>query len=115
MIFGGGISGSNTSFSLIGSSAPDIALVSFQTAGIDIIDLATDKIDWRRHYSDGYADSQAITPDGKTLYLPLRDGDSWWVLDAATGDPKAKIPVTHGKMYAADDHPIVASGRTIPG
>ena len=39
------------------------------------IDLATDKIDWRRHYSDGYADSQAITPDGKTLYLPLRDGE----------------------------------------
>src|SRR5690348_1972977 len=26
------------------------------------MDLATDTIDWRRHYSDGYADSQAITP-----------------------------------------------------
>src|SRR5690242_17097578 len=63
------------------------------------IDLATDAIDWRRHYSDGYADSQAITPDGKTLYVPLRDGDSWWVIDAATGDVKAKIPVTHGKQY----------------
>src|ERR1051325_6199308 len=69
------------------------------------IDLATEKIDWRRHYSDGYADSQAITPDGKTIYLPLRDGASWWVLDAATGDVKAKIPVTHGKMYEADDDP----------
>ncbi len=72
------------------------------------IDLATDKIDWRRHYSDGYADSQAITPDGKTIYLPLRDGDSWWVLDAATGDPKAKIPITHGKEYT--DHPILGIG-----
>jgi DNA-binding beta-propeller fold protein YncE len=74
------------------------------------LDLATEAIDWRRHYSDGYVDSQAITPDGKTLYVPLRDGDSWWVIDAATGDPKAKIPVTHGKPYAADDHPILGVG-----
>jgi DNA-binding beta-propeller fold protein YncE len=74
------------------------------------MDLASDSIDWRRHYSDGYADSQAITPDGKTLYVPLRDGESWWVLDAATGDVKTKIPVTHGKQYAADDHPIGGIG-----
>ena len=72
------------------------------------IDLATESIDWRRHYSDGYADSQAITPDGKTLYVPLRDGDSWWVIDAATGDPKGKIPVEHGKNY--EDHPIGGIG-----
>ena len=85
-------------------------ITSYKKDELVCIDLATEKIDWRRHYSDGYADSQAITPDGKTLYLPLRDGDSWWVLDAATGDPKAKIPVTHGKMYAADDHPIVGIG-----
>jgi DNA-binding beta-propeller fold protein YncE len=74
------------------------------------LDMATEKILWRRHYSDGYADSQATTPDGKTLYLPLRNGDSWWVIDAATGDPKARIPVTHGKEYAADDHPILGVG-----
>jgi DNA-binding beta-propeller fold protein YncE len=74
------------------------------------IDLATEKIEWRRHYSDGYADSQAMTPDGKTIYLPLRDGESWWVIDAATGDVKAKIPVTHGKNYAPDDHPIGGVG-----
>jgi YVTN family beta-propeller protein len=72
------------------------------------MDLATDSIDWRKHYSDGYADSQAITPDGKTLYVPLRDGDSWWVIDAATGDVKTKIPVEHGKNY--EDHPIGGIG-----
>ena len=72
------------------------------------MDLATDAIVWRRHYSDGYADSQAITPDGKTLYLPLRDGDSWWVIDAASSDVKAKIPVAHGKNY--EDHPIGGIG-----
>jgi DNA-binding beta-propeller fold protein YncE len=85
-------------------------LTSYLKDELVCIDLATEKVDWRRHYSDGYADSPAITPDGKTLYLPLRDGDSWWVIDAATGDPKAKIPVAHGKQYAADDHPILGIG-----
>jgi outer membrane protein assembly factor BamB len=80
-------------------------LTSYQKDELVCVDLATDRVVWRRHYSDGYADSPAITPDGKALYLPLRDGDSWWVIDAATGDPKAKIPVTHGKEYAPDDHP----------
>lgn len=85
-------------------------LTSYLKDELVSIDLATGKVLWRRHYSDGYADSPAITPDGKTLYLPLRDGDSWWALDAATGDPIAKIPVTHGKDYAADNHPILGIG-----
>ena len=72
------------------------------------IDLSTEKVDWRKHYSDGYADSQAITPDGKTLYVPLRDKDSWWVIDAATGDVKTKIAVEHGQNYT--DHPIGGIG-----
>jgi DNA-binding beta-propeller fold protein YncE len=74
------------------------------------IDLATEKIDWRKHYTDGYVDSPAITPDGKTLYMPLRDGDSWGVIDAATGELKTKIKVTHGKEYAKDNHPIGGIG-----
>jgi len=72
------------------------------------LDLATEKIAWRRHYAEGYADSQAITPDGKTLYVPLRDSDSWGVIDAATGVLKAKIAVEHGKNY--DEHPIGGVG-----
>ncbi len=72
------------------------------------IDLATDKVDWRRHYDGGYADSQAITPDGKTLYVPMRDSDSWWVIDGATGDVKAKIKTEHGQNYT--DHPIGGVG-----
>ena len=72
------------------------------------IDLATDKIDWRRHYEGGYADSQAITPDGRTLYVPMRDSDSWWVIDAKTGDVKSKIKTEHGQMYT--DHPIGGIG-----
>ena len=72
------------------------------------IDLASDKIDWRRHYDGGYADSQAITPDGKTLYVPMRDSDSWWAIDAKNGDVKAKIKTEHGQNYT--DHPIGGIG-----
>jgi DNA-binding beta-propeller fold protein YncE len=72
------------------------------------IDLASDQIDWRRHYDGGYADSQAITPDGKTLYVPMRDSDSWWAIDAKSGDVKAKIKTEHGQNYT--DHQIGGIG-----
>lgn len=72
------------------------------------IDLATDQIDWRKHYEGGYADSQAITPDGKMLYVPMRDSDSWWAIDAANGDVKARIKTEHGQNYT--DHPIGGIG-----
>lgn len=32
------------------------------------------------------------------------------MIDAATGEPKAKIPVAHGKNYEKDDHPIGGVG-----
>src|ERR1051326_5083231 len=46
-------------------------VTSYRKDELVCVDLATEKVDWRRHYSDGYADSQAMTPDGKTIYLPL--------------------------------------------
>jgi DNA-binding beta-propeller fold protein YncE len=95
------------------SASPQLGklyVTSYKKDELVCVDLTTEKIVWRRHYSDGYADSQAMTPDGKSIYLPLRDGESWWVLDAATGDPKAKIAVAHGKEYAADNHPILGIG-----
>ncbi len=74
------------------------------------IDLATDAIAWRKPYANQYPDSQAITPDGKTLYVPMRAGDSWYVLDAATGNEKGRIKVEHGQNYASDNHPIGGIG-----
>ena len=74
------------------------------------IDLATDKIAWRKSYAGQYPDSQAVTPDGRTLYVPMRAGDSWYVLDAATGDEKGRIKVEHGKNYAPNDHPVGGIG-----
>lgn len=65
------------------------------------LDLLTEKIAWRKKYGK-YADSMQITPDGKTMYLPFRDEDSWWVINAGDGEVTAKIPVGRGKNYDVD-------------
>lgn len=65
------------------------------------LDLATDKEVWRKTLGD-YADSPAITPDGRTLYVPYRHEDNWKAIDAATGEVKATIPVGRGKRYDVD-------------
>jgi len=72
------------------------------------LDLATDKILWRKKHGK-YPDSFMLTPDGKTLYVPYRDEDYWLVLNAADGEIKAKIPVGRGKNYE-DGWPIGSIG-----
>jgi DNA-binding beta-propeller fold protein YncE len=76
----------------ITSNAPD-ALIC--------IDLATETEVWRKTLGN-YADSPAITPDGKTLYVPYRNEDNWKAVDAATGVVKATIAVARGKQYSVD-------------
>ncbi len=71
------------------------------------IDLRTNKEIWRKKHGL-YPDSQAVTPDGKKLYVPYRDEDSWKVIDAKSGDLLATIPVGRGKNY--DDSPIGSIG-----
>jgi YVTN family beta-propeller protein len=51
-------------------------------------DLLTNTVDWKRDYSHGI-DSMAITPDGKTIYMPdgeLSPNGTWYVIDANTGN-----------------------------
>lgn len=71
------------------------------------IDLATDKILWRKNLGK-YPDSSDITPDGKYIYMPYRDEDNWKVISAADGSVVATIPVARGKNY--DDSPIGSIG-----
>jgi DNA-binding beta-propeller fold protein YncE len=65
------------------------------------LDLATDREIWRKTLG-AYADSPAITPDGRSLYVPYRREDDWKVVDAATGEVKATIAVARGKQYEVD-------------
>ncbi len=62
------------------------------------VDLKTEKIDWSLPVN-GYADSQAITPDGKYIYLPKRYGGGWDVIDADLKKVVAFIPVPYGNPH----------------
>lgn len=65
------------------------------------IDLTTEKVLWEKHYEGG-ADRMAISPDGKTMYLPSLEKNFWNVVDCQTGEVLKKIEVfkrAHNTIY----------------
>ena len=75
-------------------------------------DLITEKKVWEKAY-DGGADRLAISPDGKTLYIPSLEGPVWNVVDAATGEVLSKITVnsgSHNTIYAPDGSRVYLAG-----
>src|SRR5688572_2023688 len=58
-------------------------------------DLKTEKVLWDRAYDKG-CDRMAITPDGKTIYMPSIEASDWKVIDAASGDIIKSIEVRDG-------------------
>lgn len=62
------------------------------------VDLKTEKIDWAIPIN-GYPDSQAMTPDGKYIYLPKRHGRGWDVIDADLKKVVAFIEVPYGNPH----------------
>lgn len=59
------------------------------------LDAVTGKVLWDRAYEGG-CDRLAITPDGKTLYVPQLEGELWNVVNAATGAVIKKIETNSG-------------------
>ena len=67
-------------------------------------DLTNDTIVWEKKYEGG-CDRMAISPDGKTIYMPSFEKDHWHVLDAASGDVIARVepqPGAHNTNYGLD-------------
>jgi DNA-binding beta-propeller fold protein YncE len=80
------------------------------------IDLATDKLLWNKEYEGG-ADRLAISPDGKTLYVPSLEGPHWHVVDAMTGNVIAKIVTNsgaHNTIYGPDGRLVYLAGLHSP-
>jgi DNA-binding beta-propeller fold protein YncE len=79
--------------------------------GLQRIDLATDKIVWEKTYTGG-CDRMAISPDGKTMYLPSFEKDFWNVVDCETGDIIKKIQVVkraHNTLYGLSGNRVYMS------
>lgn len=83
---------------------------------VQCIDLVTEKIKWERKYEDG-CDRMAISPDGKTIYLPTFEKDFWAVVDAATGDVKQKIMTNsgaHNTVFGLNGKEVYLAGLRSP-
>jgi len=65
------------------------------------IDLSTDKLVWEKPFEGG-CDRMAISPDGRTMYLPSFENTFWNVVDCATGQIIKKVTVNkraHNTIY----------------
>jgi DNA-binding beta-propeller fold protein YncE len=80
------------------------------------IDLTTEKIVWEKEYEGG-ADRLAVSPDGKTLYIPSLEGPHWNVVDATSGDVVTKIVTNsgaHNTIYGPSGKYVYLAGLKMP-
>ncbi|MCI0747592.1 MAG: hypothetical protein L0Y58_19475 [Verrucomicrobia subdivision 3 bacterium] len=80
------------------------------------IDLLTEKVLWEKAYEGG-CDRMALSPDGRTMYLPSLEKDHWHVVDAFTGDViKKLIPKSraHNTVYGLDGKAVYLAGLKSP-
>jgi DNA-binding beta-propeller fold protein YncE len=84
------------------------------------MDLVTNKIVWIRHYTKDQVPSPDrfdITPDGKTIYMPVGENgpDNFWrIIDAATGNPLGKInfvTAPHNTIVSTDGRRAFLEGQ----
>lgn len=76
------------------------------------LDLVTEKVVWERSYEGG-CDRMAIAPNGTEIYLPTLEKDHWKVVDAATGDERARILTNsgaHNTIYGPDGQAAYLAG-----
>lgn len=80
------------------------------------IDAVTGKKIWDKTYEGG-CDRLAISPDGKTLYVPQLEGPLWHVVSAATGEVITSIETksgSHNTIYSADGQHVYLAGLKSP-
>ncbi len=80
------------------------------------VDLVSEKLLWEKTYEGG-CDRMAISPDGKTIYLPSFEKDHWHIVDAVSGDVIAKIEPksgSHNTVYGADGKFAYCAGLKSP-
>jgi DNA-binding beta-propeller fold protein YncE len=79
-------------------------------------DLTTDKKLWDREMPGG-ADRLAISPDGKTLYVPTLEGPQWNVVDAITSEVRTAVVTNsgaHNTIYGPDGKRVYLAGLKSP-
>ena len=83
---------------------------------LQCLDLRSEKLLWERAYEGG-CDRMALSPDGRTMYLPSLEKDHWHVVDALTGDVLTKlVPKSgaHNTIYGLDGRFAYLAGLRSP-
>src|SRR2546422_5271835 len=78
-------------------------------------DLLTEKKVWEQTYDGECCDRMALSPDGRTMYVPSFEGMHWYVVDARTGDLIKKLPVpasagAHNTVWSLDGSKVFMAG-----
>ncbi|HKX00600.1 MAG TPA: YncE family protein [Bryobacteraceae bacterium] len=79
-------------------------------------DILSGKKVWDKAYPGG-CDRLAISPDGRTLYVPSFESAYWDVVDAATGDMLTRIQTnsgSHNTIYGPDGKRVYLAGLRSP-
>ncbi len=80
------------------------------------VDLVTEKTDWGKELPQG-CDRLAVTPDGKTLFVPSFEKDTWNVVEAASGRVTATIETksgAHNTICGPDGKRVYLAGLKSP-
>jgi hypothetical protein len=80
------------------------------------VDLLSEKLLWEKAYEGG-CDRMAISPDGKTIYVPSFESDHWNVVDASSGDVIQKIVTksgSHNTIYGPSGKHVYMAGLKSP-
>lgn len=84
--------------------------------GMQCINLSTEKLVWEKSYEGG-CDRLAVSPDGKTIYLPSLEKEFWTVVDAKSGDVIKKIVTnsgSHNTTYGLSGDYVYLAGLKSP-
>jgi WD40 repeat protein len=78
-------------------------------------DLMTDQKVWEQTYDGHCCDRMAMSPDGKTMYVPSFEGPNWYVVDAKTGNLIKDLPVpasngAHNTIWSQDGTKVFMAG-----
>jgi len=92
--------------------------ITTSTHRVVCLDLKTDKVLWEKKYDTG-CDRAAVTPDGKTLYIPsgwwIQD-NCWLVVSGETGDeiaPRIKVDgASHNTVMSLDGSRVYFGSTT---
>lgn len=82
-------------------------------------DLLRNRVAWQKSYNTG-VDSIAITPNGKTIYMPVGEHSgkgTWEILDATTGDITGSIEAgagAHNTIVSLDGKYVYLGGVDYP-